>query len=84
MPPEQKKPRLDGQQTIAFMPSGLLMQKPSTEIDESSSSSAPTPVNSHRGSVESWHSIAQPKYAKKHLWMVLKPDGIYCHKGVDR
>ena len=78
MPPNlQKRPRLDGQQTIAFGPSGLQLEKPPTEIGEigeSSSSSAPTPVNSHRGSVESWRSFAQPKYTKKHPWLVLKPD----------
>ena len=78
MPPKQKRPRLDSQQTIAFGPSGLQLEKPSTEIGESSSLSAPTPVNSHRGSVESWRSFAQPKYAKKHSWLVLKPDGVYC------
>ena len=88
MLPKQKRRRLDGQQMIAFGPSGLQLEKPSTETGESLRSSPPTdtsecsrsnPPNSHCGSIESWQSFAQPKYAKKYPRLVLKPDGIYCH-----
>lgn len=76
-------------QTIAFGPSGLQLDKPSTETgeslwlslpaDTSKSSRSSLPNSSNHGSVESWQLFAQPKYAKKHPWLVLKPDGIYCH-----
>ena len=78
MPPNQKKQKLNGQQTIGFGASGLQLEKPPTNGGESLSSSTSTFVSSHHGGVESWPSFSQPKYTKNHPWLMLKPDGMYC------
>ena len=69
---------------LRFGSSGLQLDAlPPVSSGESSSSptttvsSAPL-TSSHRGSLESWRSFAQPKYQQKHPWLVLKPEGIYC------
>ena len=32
----------------------------------------------HRGGVTSWCDFRAEKYLKKHEWLLIKPEGIYC------
>ena len=82
MPPKEKRRKISGQQTLRFGSSGLQLDTPVSSGESLSSptttvSSVPS-TSSHRGSLESWRSFAQPKYQQKHPWLVLKPEGIYC------
>lgn len=78
----QKKIKLDkGQQRLGFgsSSSGLKVRRPPTDCnDPSCSSGGESTAKHHAGSLESWRSFAQPRYTKKHPWLVLKLDGIYC------